>query len=210
MLLLKPDLITGLVNQLKTNSVTRENERRRRRLKRPMATTTTTYKKIVDNVIDRLNNPLAGRKTKKDIHEREKKKKIPNCHRENEIEKKEMCWCCCVSLSLSLRFRRVRRAHNIPFRFLPLKERVGSRGGESLDLFGNGSLCSAALTRETDCLLRLQQARRPPPSTAQTLDVLCRDAAVCFSCVCFNFFPLEGKKRYLCYVFFSKRPECGY
>jgi hypothetical protein len=29
-----------------------------------MATTTTTYKKIVDNVIDRLNNPLAGRKTK--------------------------------------------------------------------------------------------------------------------------------------------------
>jgi hypothetical protein len=64
-LLLKPDLITGLVNQLKTNSVTRENERRRRRLKRPMATTTTTtYKKIVDNVIDRLNNPLAGRKTK--------------------------------------------------------------------------------------------------------------------------------------------------
>lgn len=107
-----------------------------------------------------------------------------------------------LCFSLSLRFRRVRRAHNIPFRFLPLKERVGSRGGESLDLFGNGSLCSAALTRETDCLLRLQEARRPPPSTAQTLDVLCRDAAVCFSCVCFNFFPLEGKKRYLCYVFF--------
>jgi hypothetical protein len=40
-----------------------------------MATTTTTYKKIVDNVIDRLNNPLAGRKTKKiSTNERRKKK----------------------------------------------------------------------------------------------------------------------------------------
>jgi hypothetical protein len=39
-------------------------------------TTTTTYKKIVDNVIDRLNNPLAGRKTKNIFTNERRKKKF--------------------------------------------------------------------------------------------------------------------------------------